>query len=94
MTINERISVIEAELNAAREQYNAARAAYEAYDLDPTHFKDDDRSARLEELFQAIGEKAANTREIGSRLNELKRERLANSKQGQLYENLFKSLRK
>ena len=94
MTINERIAAVEAELEFAEAAHAAAENAYDEYDLNPAHFKDADRSARLAELFEARCEKAAATREIGERLDELKRERFANSKQGQLYANLFKSFNK
>lgn len=94
MTINERIAAIEAELEIAEAAHVAAEKAYDEYDLNPTHFKDADRSARLAELFEVCCEKATATREIGARLDELKRERFVNSKQGQLYANLLKSLNK
>ena len=92
--INDKIRMLEAELAAANAEYDAACEAYDSYDLDPVHFKDADRSARQEVLYQARCEKAAKTREIGSHLDALKKERFANSRQGQMLTNLMVQLKK
>lgn len=94
MTINDKIAAIETELNAATAEYDAARANYDAYDLDPAHFKDADRSDRLEELREIIYEKAAKSREIGARLDALKKERHASSRHGQMIANLMAQIKK
>lgn len=92
--INDKIRMLEAELDAANAEYDAAREAYDSYDLDPAHFKDADRSTHQEVLYQARCEKAAKTREIGSRLNALKKERFSSSRQGQMLASLMAQLKK
>lgn len=94
MTINERIAALEAEFAAAEAEYAAARDNYDAYDLNPAQFKDANRSARLAEMYDVISEKAAKTREIGARLDAVKKERHANSRHGHMMASLMAQLNK
>ena len=68
MTARENYSKISAELDAARAEYDAAVDAYEAYEQEPGNWKAPDYTERLNDLRNAQYEKAAKTREIGSRL--------------------------
>lgn len=92
--IKEEIRGIEAEMCAAMAEYKAAQNAYEEYDQNPANWNAPDFSARRAELSTAISEKAANTREIGTRLDAAKKNLFDHPEYPNPMRDFFAALRK
>lgn len=94
MTIKERINQFEAELEVADAEYEAARTALDEYEENPANWKRPDYQERWNKLYEAIGIAADKTREIGSKLNEAKKELYATSPIYANMRNLMASIKK